>query len=339
METDSNAIKTFAETGKLPEGRRSQLLNNVLITFGAALLGNPTMAKAVSKGLMGSLSLQKGAEDDYADALNNNLKATKQIGDLKMKALEIASANKRDLLTAMRSDKKADAATRNQMEANIYRRKTLGLNIEKTILSQVMARKNYEAALITAQKPNAQMALTSERISGIRSLVADYKSQLDNAGNDSAKIQAVNEKFKNVFPKKKGLLYLDVTKPLDAGVNKYLKDIKAPLYTSKTLSKVDPVVRALRVENLGIQKRQLLQKPVQKIMNILGNKGQIKGETKTLWGLFGDSPAGKKFAGKRYDNKNPEQTRAFFNFIKSQPGYGLGTASPSTQGFKIKSGL
>ena len=50
------------------------------------------MAGALSKGLMASLKLQKGAEDEYADALNNNLKATKQIGDLKMKALEIANA-------------------------------------------------------------------------------------------------------------------------------------------------------------------------------------------------------------------------------------------------------
>ena len=163
------------------------------------------------------------------------------------------------------------------------------------------------------------------------------KSQLDEAGNDRAKIQAVNQKFKDVFPKKKGLLFLDVGNPLEKGVIKYLRDIKAPLYTSKTLSKVDPVVRALQVENLGIKRAQLLQKPVQRIMDILGNKGDKKGLTRTLWGQFGDSPAGKKFAGKRYDNKNPKHTRAFFKFIASQPGYGLGTASPSTNsGYTIR---
>lgn len=325
LEKDRKAIKTFAETGKLPEGRRSQLLNNILITFGASLLGNPTMAGALSKGLMASLKLQKGAEDEYADALNNNLKATKQIGDLKMKALEIANANKRDLLGAIRADKQADNLARQQLEGNIMKRQNLALNIEKTILSQVMAQQNYEVALINATKDSKEeRGLKTERSRGINSLIADYKSQLDEAGNDRAKIQAVNEKFKDVFPKKKGLLYLDVSNPLDKGVNKYLDKIGAPWYAKIRRTGVDPVVTQSRLltedlkrKNIGAQARGRVFKTVR---GITSGDREYRKDTSKYWNQFITSPAGARFKGvKKYKPNDATQSRAFQSWLLTRP--------------------
>jgi hypothetical protein len=342
LEADRKKLNKFAETGKLPEGRRSQLLNNILITFGASLLGNASFSDALSQGLLGSLKLQKGAEDAYADALNDNLKATKQIGDLKMKALEIANATRRDIIMAKQADKKANFLQRNQIEANIIRRQNLSLNLQKAIFDSVIAKRNSDSQMMAAQKLTAaERGLKTERNRAINSLIADYRSQLDEAGNDRAKIQAVNQKFKDVFTKKKGLLYLDIGNPLDGGVNKYLDKIGAPWYAKTRRTGVDPAVtesklrtEQMRRENIGAQARGRVFKTVREVTS--GDRKHKK-DTSKYWNQFKASPAGARFKGvEKYNAKDPEQSRAFQSWLLTQPLITEGSPVGKKSGYTIR---
>ena len=86
IEKRVNTINEFSKTGKLPPGRQDALINKLLITFGTSLLGNPTMAQALSEGFKNSLKVIKGEEDAYAKSLKTQLDAEKAMGDLKLNA-------------------------------------------------------------------------------------------------------------------------------------------------------------------------------------------------------------------------------------------------------------
>ena len=233
LKKDAEAIRTFAETGKLPKGRRNKLLNNILITFGASLLGNPTLAGALQQGLLGSLALQKGAEDDYAAALNDNLKATKEIGLLEMKSLEITNANKRGLISLQQADKKADTQTLLKLQQDLVARRKMQFDIQSGLVRLQLQQGQSEIQLMAAMKPNASTSIELERARAVNTLGTQYLAELDEAGDNRAQIQKINSRYKNVFPKKKDSLYLDVGNPLDKGVNAHLRKIQAPHHMSK----------------------------------------------------------------------------------------------------------
>ena len=233
LKKDAEAIRTFAETGKLPKGRRNKLLNNILITFGASLLGNPTLAGALQQGLLGSLALQKGAEDDYAAALNDNLKATKEIGLLEMKSLEITNANKRGLISLQQADKKADTQTLLKLQQDLVARRKMQFDIQSGLVRLQLQQGQSEIQLMAAMKPNASTSIELERARAVNTLGTQYLAELDEAGDNRAQIQKINSRYKNVFPKKKDSFYLDVGNPLDKGVNAHLRKIQAPHHMSK----------------------------------------------------------------------------------------------------------
>ena len=170
LKKDAEAIRTFAETGKLPKGRRNKLLNNILITFGASLLGNPTLAGALQQGLLGSLALQKGAEDDYAAALNDNLKATKEIGLLEMKSLEITNANKRGLISLQQADKKADTQTLLKLQQDLVARRKMQFDIQSGLVRLQLQQGQSEIQLMAAMKPNASTSIELERARAVNTL-------------------------------------------------------------------------------------------------------------------------------------------------------------------------
>ena len=233
LKKDAEAVRTFAETGKLPKGRRNKLLNNILITFGASLLGNPTLAGALQQGLLGSLALQKGAEDDYAAALNDNLKATKEIGLLEMKSLEITNANKRGLISLQQADKKADTQTLLKLQQDLVARRKMQFDIQSGLVRLQLQQGQSEIQLMAAMKPNASTSIELERARAVNTLGTQYLAELDEAGDNRAQIQKINSRYKNVFPKKKDSFYLDVGNPLDKGVNAHLRKIQAPHHMSK----------------------------------------------------------------------------------------------------------
>ena len=79
-----DAIQQFAEGGALPEKQRNRLVNDILITFGAALTDpkNPTLGGAISAGLKGSQIVAKEYREEYGKQLNTMLTGVAQIAEL-----------------------------------------------------------------------------------------------------------------------------------------------------------------------------------------------------------------------------------------------------------------
>jgi hypothetical protein len=100
-----SGIKEFSETGRLPKGRRDALLNKLLLTWASSLLGNPTLADAMSQGFAASTNVIEGEQKNYSKAMMDNLEAEKAIGDLKVKA----AASKQEALLSIAKASDADA--------------------------------------------------------------------------------------------------------------------------------------------------------------------------------------------------------------------------------------
>lgn len=222
VEKAGEAVKEFSRTGKLPKGRRDALLNKLLLTWGSALLGNPTLADAMSQGFAASIDVIEGEQKNYAKALTDELQAVKAVGELKMKAADSRAAALRNIASA----RAADAKQNEQMSVKFMEMANKDIETLMTH-KRGMLTLSYQAltarvALLNARKPtaatNQMLAVTQDIRTKFGAYITDYDKALKKAKEDKTSPEAatdiVNKKYGTHFGMNKyGVLDVDEWKP------------------------------------------------------------------------------------------------------------------------------
>ena len=144
LESSQKAINNFTETGKLPKARRDRMINNMLITMGASLLGNPTMAGALSKGLLAIQKIRSGEEDAYADGLAKNLDAAKKLGDLRIKISDTKQQGLIELAKLKQADSKFDFEAVQRHTSNLLKLKQIEENAKTNSINAAANQMNAQ---------------------------------------------------------------------------------------------------------------------------------------------------------------------------------------------------
>ena len=262
VETANKAVMDFAKTGKLPPERKDKLINSLLMTFGASLLGNPTLAGALSKGLMASQKIMRGEEDAYSDALSANLKSVQAMTDSKI-TLETATANaKVKSLAFARQDARASDANRNAAIANLQTAENARLTaLDRYQKNQLSAERNRIQMLQATQLTGPQITqLNREKI--IQGKYDSYVSDFALAKNDAER-RKVFEKYKPFFTVEPETKTLDINKPKLPAFN---KDFKLGGVIKETRTGLSPSAQAA-------QRRGSYEHAIKQIGN--WTKGQV----------------------------------------------------------------
>jgi len=223
VEKADKAVMDFAKTGKLPPERKDKLISSLLMTFGASLLGNPTLAGALSKGLMASQKIIRGEEDAYSDALSANLKSVQAMTDSKI-TLETATANaKVKSLAFARQDARASDANRNAAIANLQTAENARLTaLDRYQKNQLSAERNRIQMLQATQLTGPQITqLNREKV--IQGKYDSYVSDFELAKNDAER-RKVFQDYKPFFTVDPQTKALDINKPKLSAFNKDFKD-------------------------------------------------------------------------------------------------------------------
>ena len=251
VEKADKAVMDFAKTGKLPPERKDKLINSLLMTFGASLLGNPTLAGALSKGLMASQKIIRGEEDAYSDALSANLKSVQAMADSKI-TLETATANaKVKSLAFARQDARASDANRNAAIANLQTAENARLTaLDRYQKNQLSAERNRIQMLQATQLTGPQITqLNREKV--IQGKYNSYVSDFTLAENDAER-RKVFEKYKPFFTVEPETKTLDINKPKLPAFNKDFKKAGIIKETTGSLSTGNIIsLRGKRLTEVG----------------------------------------------------------------------------------------
>jgi hypothetical protein len=171
--------------------------------------------------------------------------------------------NKKELILAMAADKKQDFQTAKMLMMQNTQRRKLGIELEYKILQGNVGITQAEAAMLRASKDlPAARAQEQERLRYISNLQQSYLAEFKASGGNKKAIDRLNSRYKDIFPKQKDLFALDTNRPLDAGVNKYMKKTGAPWYTAKITKRPmfpigTPVAQAKNIDAVkkGIRKQ------------------------------------------------------------------------------------
>ena len=212
LESSQKAINDFTETGKLPKARRDRMINNMLMTMGASLLGNPTMAKALSKGLLGIQKIQAGEEDAYAEGLSENLDAAKKLGDLRIKISDTKQQGIIELAKLKNADSKFDHKAVQQHTANLLKLKQLEETAKYNFINASANKINAEANQFKAIN-DPKIAVPKEYHKSQYNLyMAQYIAALGKDKNQAA-ADAVTQSWKTWFSIDPKTGILDPDKP------------------------------------------------------------------------------------------------------------------------------
>jgi hypothetical protein len=222
VENAGEAIKEFARTGKLPEGRRDALLNKLLLTWGSALLGNPTLADAMSQGFAASIDVIEGEQKNYAKALTDELQAVKAVGELKMKAADSKAAALRNIANARAADAKQDQQMSVKFMEMANKDIATLMTHKRGMLTLSYQALTARVALLNARKPNAATNQLKALNQAIRTefgaYIADYDKALKKAEKNKTSPEAatdrINAKYSTHFGmNKSGVLDANEWKP------------------------------------------------------------------------------------------------------------------------------
>ena len=198
LESSQKAINKFTETGKLPEARRDRMINNMLITMGASLLGNPTMAGALSKGLLAIQKIRSGEEDAYADGLAKNLDAAKKLGDLKIKISDTKQQGIIELAKLKQADSKFDFEAVQRHTSNLLKLKQIEENGKTNSINAAANMMNARATQFKALN-DPKIAVPQEYYKSQYNVYRDkYIAALGEDKNQAA-ADAVTQKWKKWF--------------------------------------------------------------------------------------------------------------------------------------------
>ena len=230
VEDANKKLMKFAETGELPKGRRDKLVNSVLMTFGASLLGNPTMAKAVGKALIASQKIMEGEEDNYAKALDGNLKSVQAMANSKIDIAKAQADTKIKTLAFARRDKRASQANRMSALGALQKASDAEATAKhRLMISQNNAERNRIMANQALKKSDAELKqLNREAV--YQAKYNSYVSESAMAKTDAEKLRIFNDykKYFVIDPDTKTLI-IDQPKP-----GAFNKDLKAAGLISTT---------------------------------------------------------------------------------------------------------
>ena len=198
LEDSQKAINEFTETGKLPKARRDRVINNILISLGASLLGNSTLTGALSDGLMAIQKIRSGEEDAYADGLVKNLEAAKKLGDLRIKISDTKQQGIVELAKLKQADSKFDFEAVQRHTANLLKLKQIEETSKYNSINAAANMKNAETNQFKATT-DPKIAVPLEYYRSQYSAYRDkYIAALGEDKNQAA-ADAVTQKWKKWF--------------------------------------------------------------------------------------------------------------------------------------------